>query len=422
MPIDTTPLREDRHKFVVDGRAILDKAEDEKRTMTAEERGEYDKLFKAAESKRAEIEDGERRNDQERVEAEEELRQKDEEAKRNKDSEEEKTTLLAPANDRMAFSREKVYERAFAKAICGRSMDDEEIRALTAGTGTEGGYLYASQVFSEQIIANVTDATIFRQMGVTTFSLPTADSMGNPTLTNRMSDAAWTSELGIPSRDTSLKFGKRALTPHPLAKEIPVSKVLIRKSPQALEIVRSELARVVAEAQENAFMTGDGSQKPLGIFTASADGISTGRDVSSGNTATQIKFDGLKAAKYSIKQVYWGALQWMFHRNGMERIAKLKDGEGRYLLQDSVVLGEPDRILGFPVRLSEFVPSTFTASQYVGIIGDFSNYWIVDSLAMEIARLEELLARQNQDLFIIRSETDGAPVREEAFARVKLTA
>jgi HK97 family phage major capsid protein len=177
---------------------------------------------------------------------------------------------------------------------------------------------------------------------------------------------------------------------------------------------------VVSEANENGFMTGNGTQQPLGIFTASANGISTDRDVSTGNTAATPTFDGLKAAKYSIKQVYWGAASWIFHRNIMELIAKLKDGNGRYLLQDSVVEGEPDRMLGFPVNLSEFAPNTVATTNYVGILGDHSNYWIVDALDMEIARADELYIRSNQTLFIIRMETDGAPVREEAFARVQL--
>ncbi|KKL25458.1 hypothetical protein LCGC14_2405070, partial [marine sediment metagenome] len=208
--------------------------------------------------------------------------------------------------------------------------------------------------------------------------------------------------------------------PHPMAKEVAVSRTLLRRSPDSESIVRSELARVVSEAEENGFLTGHGAQQPLGVFTVSSDGISASRDVSEGNTTSSPTFDGLKRAKYSIKQTYWKGLNWMFHRDAMLRIALLKDGQGRYLLQDSVVVGEPDRMLGFPVRMSEFAPNTFTTGLYVGILGDFANYWIVTALNFTLERLVELNARSNQDLFIVRMETDGAPVREEAFARVKL--
>ena len=56
----------------------------------------------------------------------------------------------------------------------------------------------------------------------------------------------------------------------------------------------------------------------------------------------------------------------------------------------------------------------------MGILGDFSNYWIADSLALEMQRLVELYATTNQVALIGRMESDGMPVLEEAFVRVKL--
>jgi HK97 family phage major capsid protein len=82
--------------------------------------------------------------------------------------------------------------------------------------------------------------------------------------------------------------------------------------------------------------------------------------------------------------------------------------------------GEPDTILGRPLMISEYAPNTFTTGLYVGMFGDFSNYWIADLLDMQIQVLTELYAETNQDGFIGRYEGDGMPVLEEAFARVKL--
>ena len=167
-------------------------------------------------------------------------------------------------------------------------------------------------------------------------------------------------------------------------------------------------------------MTGDGSQKPLGVFVASADGISTARDVSTGNTATSIMGDGLIEAKYSLKEAYWPRARWIFHRDAVKQIRKLKDGNGQYIWQAGISGGVPDRILELPYTTSEFAPNTFTTGQYVGILGDFQKYWIVDALDMVMQRLTELYAETNQTGFIARYEGDGAPVLEEAFARVKL--
>ena len=60
------------------------------------------------------------------------------------------------------------------------------------------------------------------------------------------------------------------------------------------------------------------------MLTASDDGISTGRDVSTGNTTTSIQTDGLIEAKYTLKGNYWGRARWMFHRSGLKQIAKLQ--------------------------------------------------------------------------------------------------
>jgi HK97 family phage major capsid protein len=61
----------------------------------------------------------------------------------------------------------------------------------------------------------------------------------------------------------------------------------------------------------------------------------------------------------------------------------------------------------------------FTTGLYVGIVGDFSNYEIVDALDMQLQVLMELYAETNQNGYILRAETDGMPVLAEAFARVK---
>lgn len=167
-------------------------------------------------------------------------------------------------------------------------------------------------------------------------------------------------------------------------------------------------------------MTGTGSGQPLGLFTASSDGISTSRDVSSGNTTTEIQFDGLKEAKYTLKGQYWSRAQWMFHRDAVKQISKIKDSNGQYIWSESVRVGEPDRLLGLPVRMSEYVPNTFTTGQYVGLLGDIMNYWIVDALTMTFQVLQELYAETNQVGLIGRMESDGQPVLEEAFVRVTL--
>ena len=130
--------------------------------------------------------------------------------------------------------------------------------------------------------------------------------------------------------------------------------------------------------------------------------------------------DGLLNAKYSLKGQYWNRADWIFHRDAMKQISKLKDGEGQYLWRESVRDGEPDRLLGRPIMMSEYAPNTFTTGLYVGILGDFSNYWIADAVDMQVQVLKELYAETNQTGYIGRLSTDGMPILAESFARVKL--
>jgi HK97 family phage major capsid protein len=107
----------------------------------------------------------------------------------------------------------------------------------------------------------------------------------------------------------------------------------------------------------------------------------------------------------------------------VKTIAKIKNSvNGDYIWRESVRAGEPDRLLNLPIHMSEYAPNTMTASQYVGILGDFSFYHIADSLEMEFQRLVELYAATGQIGFHAGLETDAMPVLEEAFIRVKLAA
>lgn len=304
--------------------------------------------------------------------------------------------------------------------VSGSEEAFEEYRALSQASPTQAGYLVAPEKFVADLIKDVDNAFPLRGLAKR-FTLKNAQSLGFPKRTARMTNAAWGTEISTPAADSALAFGKKELKPSPLTAEILVSKTLIRNSSIPVDqIIRAELAYAFSEPMENAYMTGNGVGQPLGIFTASDDGISTSRDVSTGNTTTSIKFDGLKEAKYSLKQAHARKAQWMFHRDAIKQLAKLKDGEGQYIWEQSVKVDESDILLGRSVIMSEYAPNTFTTGLYVGAFGDYQHYYIADSLDMELQVLMELYARSNQVDYIGRLETDGMPVLEEAFARVKL--
>ncbi len=317
----------------------------------------------------------------------------------------------------------KAKERmdAFVNVLRDGSQSAMQIyAALQQDNPTQAGYLVAPEQFVSELIKELADNTFMRQKARVLPPLSGAHSLGYPTRTAGMASFAWGTELSAPTADTSLAFGKREFKPRPGTSEILISKTLVRNVANADALIRGEIAEEVAAKLETAYMTGNGANCPLGLFVASADGINTDRDISTGNTATDIKFDGLMEAKFAIKDKYQPRCEWVFHRDAIKRIAKLKDSNGQYVWQPSVQMGAPDMLLGKRVNSSEYAPNTFGAGLYVGIYGDLTNYWICDSMGMEIQVLAELYARTNQIDYLCRIETDGAPVMPAAFARVTL--
>lgn len=413
-------ILQERAKLVHEARAILSKAEGESRDADAAERESFDKIMVRADEMQA---DADRIGALEIAEA-----GLDESLGRV-------TTIVDPESrtgeKRVVELRESItgmprfveipansdaQMEAFRQALAY-----PEKRALQKGVDADGGYLSPPLEFLAQLIKARDNIVFMRQICNVLPPLMDASTLGAPTIDTDMSDADWTTELLIGTEDSSLEFGRRDLTPNPLAKWIKVSKTLLRRSTMSADsIVRDRLAKKIGIAEENGYLNGSGTGEPLGVFIASASGISTGRDVDEDNTATAFTADGLINAQMAVKKQYRTNAQWIMHRTAIALVRKLKDNDGQFIWKPSLMPNVPDTLLGDILNESEYAPSTFTAALYVGIYGDFSEYWIVDALTMTIQILVELYAGTNQDAYLGRLEVDGAPVDEQAFARVKL--
>lgn len=401
-------LQQKRAGLIAQARALLDRAAG--KPLGAEDTAQYDALFDEAGQVGETIRRYERQEQAEREMGELTTRAE-------KPSGQSGEARQEATNPRESKEYRAAFDRFLRNGIQG--LSGAEYRALQSDLDTAGGYLVTPMQFVNDLIKAVDNAVYVRQWA-TRFAVPTAQSLGVPTLENDPADPTWTAELGTGDEDSTMSFGRRELHPHPLAKRIKVSNKLIRQVPSAEALVRARLAYKFAVTMEANYMTGSGAGQPLGLFTASADGITTARDVATDNAATYPTFNGLINAKYTLKQQYWPAARWLFHRDTVKTLAKLVDGNGQYIWRDSVRAGEPDMLLGLPVFMSEYAPNTLTANQYVGVLGDFSYYWIADALDMQVQRLVELYAATNQIGMIGRMESDGQPTLAEAFVRVKL--
>ncbi len=400
-------INEERGRLIKEMREMLDAAEQEKRDLTSEEddkyqrmEADYDKLEKEAERLERAIE--------------RESRAAESNGRQHREDPEDRGTGDGDAEDEQRMA---AFDAFLRSGMNGLTMEQ---RDMLAGSDVDGGYLVAPQRMVAGILKELDKAVNVRSMA-TIHTLKQAASLGVVKMDSDIEDWEWTTELATGQDDEGLKFGKRELRPHPVAKRVKMSKTLIRLSTRNVQqLVRDRMSYKLGATMEYNYMMGDGVQKPLGLFTPSDDGIPTSRDVSTDMTATEITGDGLISVQGALRDGYQARARWLFHRDAITRIRKLKDGNGQYIWQPGLAQGTKNMILGKPYVVSEFCPNTFATGQYVGMYGDFSFYWIVDSLQMQIQVLKELYAESNKIGYIGRYEGDAQPVLEEAFCRIKL--
>ncbi len=398
-------LLEKRANVWEQAKALIDKAEAEGRDFTAEEQAQYEKMMSDMDELASRAK---------RLEQKTRL-----EAQLSEPINEPIRMMPSGKGDEPAKNIMQEFRSFIKDGVVG-----PELRALqVAGTGTDtkamGGYLVPPEQFVAQLIKELDDMVFVRKLA-NVIPVTTSDSLGSPVLTTDMSDISWTTEVTDLSttEDSAMSFGKRELKPNQLSKLIKVSMKLLRTSAIPVEsLVIDRLAYKFAVAEENGFLNGTGSGQPLGVFKADSNGISTARDVDSPGGITA---DALIEAKYKIKAQYRDGAQWIFHRDLVKDVAKLKDGDGQYLWRPGLAMGQPDTLLNLPVNESEFAPNDTSVGKYIGILGNFKYYWIAELMGMEIQRLNELFAATSQIGFIGRMWVDGAPVLESAFARIKV--
>lgn len=409
-------MRQQAAQWISEARQIQDAAEKEdKRSLTSEETANFDKYLSDALDLKTKADEQDAAEDRSR---------KLVDLEKWRDEPGPKADPEHPSSNpetRQADETERRYERAFESFLkYKRTEVPAEERALQSDLDVSGGYTVAPPQFVTRLIKFVDDLTFFPSLA-TIIPVTSSDKIEGVSLDTDPADPAWTAEIGALSEDSSMAFGGRALEPNQLTKLLKVSEKMLMVSALPIErLVRERLAYKLAVTAENVYLNGTGAGQPLGVFVADAKGITTTQDIATGNSTTAFTFDGLKNLKYDLKAQYWPRCNWIFHRDSVLLAAKLKDGDGQYQWVSSVVGGEPDRLLGFPVRISEYAPNTFTAGLYVGILGDFSLYWIAMMQQVMVKRLDELYAANSQIGFVIKSWFDGMPVLAEAFRRVTL--
>ncbi len=300
------------------------------------------------------------------------------------------------------------------------------LTTIQTGVDERAGYFVLPEQMTGEILKTVDDDVWIQSMARVTY-LRDARSVGIRRRTAKANAFNWGTELSdaTDNMENQLAYGKRVLTPHWLTGSFRLSRELLAMADINIEAeIISELMIDLREFLEASYMTGTGVQRPLGLLTAHADGISTGRDLTYGTTATTFNFNSIINAKYKMKGRYKKNAVLMLHPDRISEIAQLREdsgagaGTGQYLWVPSRVANEPDVVCGIPIKESYFMPSATGAGLYFGLLGDFSYYRIIIGLDLEMQMLKEMRARTNENEYLFRMKIDAAPVMEEAFYRL----
>ena len=316
------------------------------------------------------------------------------------------TDLPGGSNGKPASKRgTKDYSDSFWRVMRAKSVPHEVLNALQVGTDSEGGYLVPDE-YEHTLIEALEDQNIFRQLAhvIHTSSgdrkIPVVASKGT---------AAWIDEeQAYPESDDA--FGQVSIGAYKLATMIKVSDELLNDSVfDVPSYIAREFARRIGAAEEEAFFTGNGTGRPLGIL-ATTGGAQIGTTAAKADSLT---FDEVMDLFYSLRAPYRRNAVFIMNDSTVKALRKLKNGNGDYIWQPSVTAGTPDTILNRPVYTSGFMPTLATGNKTI-LFGDLGYYWVADREGRSFKRLNELYAATGQVGFLASQRVDGKLILPEA--------
>ncbi|KKM08085.1 hypothetical protein LCGC14_1727420 [marine sediment metagenome] len=208
---------------------------------------------------------------------------------------------------------------------------DEEalFKALGRDGGAAGAFLIPS-VLSDDVIGTLSQASTVSSMpGVK--RVPIAGDKLDFGAVDSPPQVTWTGEAESLSEDTSMAFGRKVLQTHKATAIIKMSRELLDSSAAAEMIVREELLKAVAEAEDTAILQGTGGKQAQGIYSHPR--------VLSTDLSAVVSIDNLMAAELQIRQNNGRLNGFLMAPRSLSNLRKQKDGGGRYLVNSANMIG-----------------------------------------------------------------------------------
>ena len=298
----------------------------------------------------------------------------------------------------------EAYRAAMLKALRTNFRQVENV--LQEGTDASGGYLVPEE-YDQRLIDVLDQENVLRPLATTI----TTSGEHKINIAATKPAASWIEE-GAPLTFGEATFAQIVLDAHKLHVAVKVTEELLYDNAFKLEnYLIEQFGKALGNAEEDAFLNGDGTHKPKGLLASAKTSVTT--------AAADLKADELVTLVYSLKRPYRKNAAFIVNDQTLASIRKLKDANGAYFWQPSYQMGEPDRLLGYPVYSSAYMPS-IAAGKTVITFGDYSYYNIGDRGTRSLQELKELFAGNGMVGYVMKERVDGKLVLEEAVQTLKM--
>ena len=381
-------LYEKRNKLWEDTKAFVESHQKENGCLSAEDDAVYAKMEKELQDLTHEIE---RQNRLTQIENE-----------MSKPVNTPLTSKPSASNDEGKTGRaSNAYKEGMLLAL--RTNFREITNDLREGIDASGGYLVPDE-YDSRLIDVLNEENIMRGLG--TIIRTSGEHKIN--LAGTKPAAAWIEEGGALTFGDAT-FSQMTLDAHKLHVAIKVTEELLYDNAFNLEnYIITQFGKALANAEEDAFLNGDGTNKPLGLFAATGGGTVE-------DTVTKIASDDIINLVYALKRPYRKNASFILNDKTLATLRTLKDLNGAYIWQPSYQAGEPDKLLGYNLRTSAFAPTDAIA------FGDYSYYNIGDRGTRSFAELRELFAGNGMIGFVAKERVDGKLLLPEAVQILKVS-
>lgn len=310
-----------------------------------------------------------------------------------------------PKNSKPAgFRASNEYKAAMLTAL--RTEFRQVSDVLEEGTDANGGYLVPEE-YDRRLIDVLNEENIMRSLAT---KITTSGEHKINVAANKPA-AAWIEEGGaIQFADAT--FDQKLMDAHKLHVAIKITDELLYDNAFGLEnYIITQFGKALANAEEDAFLNGDGNGKPKGMLADAETGVTT-----SGASMTS---DDIIDLIYSLKRPYRKNASFMMNDSTIAAIRKLKDNNNNYIWQPAYQAGEPDRLLGYTLHTSAFFPEK-AAGKVALAFGDYSYYNIGDRGSRSMQQLKELFAGNGMVGYLMKERVDGLLLLPEAVKVLKI--